>query len=93
MALATKARRARIHFEDVDQIILDGELHIHQAHHIEGQRHDLGLALHFGDDGGFEGIGRQRAGAVAGMNACFLDMLHDSGDCSAQDRSPKLNAL
>ncbi len=32
------ARGARIHFEDVDYIILDGELHIHQADDVQRQR-------------------------------------------------------
>ena len=40
----------------------------------------LGLALQLGDDLGGERVGRQRAGAVAGVDAGLLDVLHDAGD-------------
>ena len=39
-----------------------------------------GLALDVADYGGRQRIGRQRAGAVAGMNPGLLDMFHDAGD-------------
>ena len=74
------ARGAGVYFEDVDQIILDGELDVHQAHDIERQRHFFGLRFHLGDDGGFQGIGRERTGAVAGVDARFFDVFHDAGD-------------
>src|SRR5262245_21879297 len=38
------------------------------------------LALELGDGSRREGVGRQRAGAVAGMDAGLLDMLHDADD-------------
>ena len=70
----------RVHFQHVDVAVLDGELHVHQAHHVQGQRHDLGLAFHLGDHGRLQRIGRQRAGRVARMDARFLDVLHHAGN-------------
>ena len=74
------ARSARVHLQDVYHIVLDRVLHVHQSDHAERLRHGLGLGLQFGDGGGGKRVGWQRAGAVAGMDAGFLDMLHDAGD-------------
>jgi hypothetical protein len=59
---------------------LDGVLHVHQADHVERLGQRLGLVAEFGDQGGRQSIGRQGAGAVAGMDAGFLDMLQHAGD-------------
>jgi hypothetical protein len=40
----------------------------------------LACAFHVGDDGGLQGIGRQRTGRVTRVDARLLDMLHDAGD-------------
>ena len=39
------ARGARVDFEDVDEVVLDGELDIHQADDAERQRQFAGLAF------------------------------------------------
>ncbi len=74
------ARGARIDLEDIDNIILHRELHVHQADDLEGKGQCPCLRFQFPDDGGLQRIGRQRAGAVTGMDARFLDMFHDAGD-------------
>ena len=47
---------------------------------LKRARQRLGLPLDLAHDGGRQRIGRQRAGAVAGMDARLLDMLHHPGD-------------
>ena len=47
---------------------------------VERQRQRLRLPLEFGDRLGGERMRRQRAGRVAGMDAGFLDVLHDPAD-------------
>ena len=83
VALATKGtvRLARgIDLQHVDVVALHGKLRVHQPDDIEAAGQRLGLALDLGDDLGREGMGRQRAGGIAGMDAGLLDMLHDAGD-------------
>ncbi len=74
------AAGAGVDLEHVDVVALDGELHVHQADDAEGEGHGAGLDVELGDDLGRERVGRQRAGAVAGMHAGLLDVLHDAGD-------------
>ncbi len=83
MTLATKGtvrRGARVHFEDVDDAVLERVLHVHQAADLEGEGELGGLALELGDDFGARRLRRQRAGAVARVDAGFLDVLHDAAD-------------
>ncbi len=75
-----RTRSARIDFEDEDFTVLDGELHVHQATDIERLGECRRLAFEFGDDLRRERVDRQRAGAIARMDAGFLDMLHDASD-------------
>ncbi len=74
------ARGARIDLKDENILSLHGELHVHQTAHVErfGQRDGVAadLVLNILADG----LGRQTARAVAGMNAGALDMLHDTAD-------------
>jgi hypothetical protein len=65
---------------DVDLPVLDGELHVHQANDLEGERQVLGLLLQPHQHRRIQRMGGERAGAVAGMDASFLDVLHDPGD-------------
>ena len=74
---------ARIHLQHVDRVVLDGVLHVHQPDDVQRLGHRLGFGLQFGDHRRRQGIGRQRAGGIAGMDAGFLDMLHDAGDVDA----------
>ncbi|AEM40103.1 hypothetical protein KVU_0264 [Ketogulonicigenium vulgare WSH-001] len=72
------AAGTRVHFQQVDDIVLDRELHVHQADHVQRHRQLFGLGADLGDDLGAQGMGRQAAGAVARMDASFFDMLHDT---------------
>ena len=64
----------------VDLVLLDGELHVHQADHLEAPGHQGGLALEFGHRLRRQRIGRQRAGGIAGMHPGGFDMLHHAAD-------------
>jgi hypothetical protein len=73
---------ARVDFQHVDHVlavdVLDGELHVHQAHHV--QRPAMaGLALDFVHRGR-QAVRRQRAGGVAAVHAGLLDVLHHAAD-------------
>ena len=74
------ARGTRVDFEDVHGAILDRELHIHQPDDFQGQREFPCLTLDFGDQLRLQRMRRQRAGAIAGVDARLLDVLHDAGD-------------
>ena len=78
--LRDKGHRARcpwVDLQHIDPLVLNGELHIHEAHHIQGLGHELGLALELGNQGLRERIRWQAAGGVARVHACLLDVLHD----------------
>ena len=49
-----RARGARVHFEDIDHIILHRELHVHQADDIECERQLFRLRFKLGNDGGLQ---------------------------------------
>ena len=73
-------RRARVDLEDVYGVVLDGELNVEEADHLQRPRHaprvvadDLQVALRYEVRG-------HDAGAVPGMDAGLLDMLHDAAD-------------
>ena len=72
------ARGAWIDFEDIDNIILHRELHIHQAHDLEGEGELAGLRLQFRNHLRLQGVGRKRAGRVAGVDARLFNVFHDA---------------
>src|SRR5690606_32002000 len=74
------ARGARVHFEQVDHVVLDGELDVHQAADLERESEFSGLALELGNDLGRERARGQGAGGVTGVNTGFFDVLHDAGN-------------
>ena len=74
------ARGARVDLQHEDGAVLDGVLHVHQAADIERAGQRRRLALQLVDDLGGQRVHRQRAGAVARMDAGLLDVLHDAGD-------------
>eukprot|EP01136_Pigoraptor_vietnamica_P010232 Opistho-1_new@47646 len=74
-----RAAGARIDFDQIDDAVLHSELDVHQAAHRQGVGQHFGLALDFRDDLVRQAVGRQRTGAVAGMDARFLDMLQHAG--------------
>ena len=49
---------AGVDFEDVDEVVLDGVLDVHQADDVECFGHGFGFGAQFGDRGGGEGVGR-----------------------------------
>jgi len=73
MVLATKGTvregaRIDLQHEDargVGQGLFDGELHVHQAAHVQGEGHGLGLALQLGDGLGPQGERGQEQALVA----------------------------
>ena len=75
-----RARRARVGLDDVEDVLGQGELDVHQAADADAlgelARRDadpLELAV-------AERRGRQRARAVAGVDAGLLDVLHDPAE-------------
>ncbi len=83
-----RARGARVDLEDEDLAVLDRHLDVHQAAHLERPRQDVGLTPDLGQKPRLERMRRQRAGAVAGMDAGLLDVLHDAGDEHIVRRRP-----
>src|SRR5262249_12962058 len=69
------ARGARIDLENVDVVVLDCELNVHQTDDLQCPGKLDGLTFKIGDDRGFQRMRRKRACRVAGMNARLLDML------------------
>src|SRR3546814_17746368 len=64
----------------VDRAVLYRVLYVHQPDDVQRMGQGLGLAADFRDHGRLKRMRRQRASAVAGMDAGLLDMLHDAGD-------------
>ena len=69
---------AGVHLDQVDLLVLDRKLHVHQADDMQRQRQLFGLAADFGDHRVGQRIGRQRTGAIARVHASLFDMLHDA---------------
>ena len=81
--LADKGNGSRgpgIDLKDKERLSLDRKLDVHQADNAQFLRHGLGGGGDLGNDGRGQGMGRQHAGRIAGMNARLLDMLHDAAD-------------
>src|SRR5437762_2655005 len=81
--LADKRNRARgpwVDLEHVNIFPLHGELNVHEATDIECDRQIDGMFSDLGLDFQADGLRRQATGAVAGMNARPLDMLHDAAN-------------
>jgi len=71
---------AGIDLDDVEVVAFDGELHVHQAAHVEGLGELLGGVADAVLHRVAEAEGRDDAGAVAGVDAGFFDVLHDGAD-------------
>ncbi len=71
---------AGVDFDDVEVVAFDGELHVHQAADVEGFGELLGGVADAVLHGWREAEGRDDAGAVAGVDACLFDVLHDGTD-------------
>ena len=71
---------AGIDLDDVDVLVLDGVLNIHQPDHVEAFCQQSSLAFDFRDHRLGQRVGRQGTGAVARMDARFLDMFHNARD-------------
>ena len=72
------AARARIGLDDVEGVAHQGELHIDQAPHAHAIGKHLRAAANTRDLGVRQAHRRKHAGGVAGMDAGFLDVLHDA---------------
>ena len=74
------SRCARVDLEQVNHVVLDSELRIHQANDVQslGKLHDL--LVQFLLELLRQAERRQRATGIAGVNAGLLDMLHDAAD-------------
>ena len=75
-----RARRARIHLEHVDHVVLDRELRVHQADDVQRARDAAGVVANRGDVRLAQLERRHDARAVAGVDAGLLDVLHDAAD-------------
>ena len=75
-----RARRARIHFEHVHDVVLDRVLHVHQADHLQRARDAARVVANRREVALGADERRHDARAVAGVNAGLLDVLHDAAD-------------
>ncbi|MNC09162.1 hypothetical protein D3C75_567800 [compost metagenome] len=69
-----------VHLDEVDLVVFHRELHVHQADHAELQGQLANLLAHLVLDGLGQGVGRQGAGGVTGVDTGLLDVLHDAAD-------------
>src|SRR3546814_971647 len=74
----------------VDRAVLYRVLYVHQPDDVQRMGQGLGLAADFRDHGRLKRMRRQRAGAVAGMDAGLLDMLHDA---RSEEHTSELQSL
>ena len=73
-------RRARIHLEHINHVVLDRELRVHQADDLQGARDAAGIVTnqrHMPID---HLMWRDDAGTVSRVDARLLDMFHDAAD-------------
>ena len=75
---------AGVHLKHEDIVALDRELHVHQPDDAEREGHLAGLALQLLNHLRRKRMRGQRTGAVAGMNARLLDMLHHARDMNVR---------
>ncbi len=83
MALETKGtvrEGAGVDFEDVDLAVFDGELDVHEADDVEFLGEHQRVAADFVEDVLGEGEGWEGAGGIAGVDAGFFDVFHESAD-------------
>ena len=74
------ARGARIDFEDVDRVALDGVLHVHQADDFQRHGKPLRVVANGVENCRRKTDRRKYAGRIAGVHAGFFDVLHDAAD-------------
>ncbi len=75
-----RARAARIHLEDVQLVVLVGELHVDETPHAETKGEQLRLLAHLLERTLPERDRGDDAGGVAGVHAGLLDVLHHGAD-------------
>ena len=81
--LADKGNGSRgpgIDFKDIDDVVLDRILNVHQADHVEFPGQGVGVLLQLLDQFIAQGVGGRDTGAVSGVNSGLLDVFHDAGD-------------
>ena len=75
-----RAAGPRIHLEDVDMSFMNRILHVHQTHDAKCTGDGAGVSLDRLTGLGPNVLRRIDLGAVAGVNAALLELLHDDGD-------------
>ena len=75
-----RARGARVHLEHVDGVVLDRELRVHQADDLQRPGDAPRVVADQRDVPLDDLVRRDDAGAVAGVDAGLLDVLHDAAD-------------
>ena len=75
-----RSRRARIHFEHVDHVVLGGELDVHQPDDVERARDAPRVVANRRQVALGADERRHHARTVARVNARLLDVLHDAAD-------------
>ena len=69
-----------VHLDEVNLVVFHRELHVHQTDHAEFQRQLAHLLAHLVLNGLGQGVGRQGAGGVTGVDTGLFDVLHDAAD-------------
>ncbi len=75
-----RPRGPRIHLQDVNPVVFDRILDVHEPYDVQVRGQELRLTQDLIDDLLLQIDGRDRTGAVAGMDASLLDVLHDAAD-------------
>ena len=73
-------RRARVHLEDVDHVVLDGVLNVHETDDLQRARNAARVFANRPEMPLRNHERRDDTGAVARVNARLLDVLHDAAD-------------
>ena len=71
---------AGVGFDDVEDVVFEGELDVHEAVDADAVGEGDGGGADFVDVFGAEGHGWEGAGGVAGVDAGFFDVFHDAGE-------------
>ena len=81
-------RGSGVHFQHIDDAVLDRILNVHQSHHIQFSSQRFRAPLNLAQDSRVQRNGRQHTGAVPAVNPRLFDMLHnptDKGRLSVRD--------
>src|SRR5512133_2125896 len=74
------ARSPRVYLEYVDNVVLDGELHVHQSNDTQLQCERFCLLLDGSNDLCWQRVWRQHARRIPRVDTGLLDVLHDAAN-------------